>query len=92
MPIDFDPPKNARNIAERGLPFNLIERFDWATAEILEDARRDYGETRFRAAGLIDGDLYMLVYTLRQDKGRIISLRRASRRERKSWRSRFAQT
>ena len=44
MAISFDPAKNARNIAERGLSFERVAELDWATAVVVEDTRRDYGE------------------------------------------------
>ena len=43
MPIAFDPAKNQRNIAERGLSFELVEAFDWSAVQVIEDTRRDYG-------------------------------------------------
>ncbi|WP_347258541.1 BrnT family toxin [Methylocaldum sp.] len=48
MKITFDPAKNARNIAERGLSFECVRNLDWVHAVVLEDTRRDYGERRFR--------------------------------------------
>jgi uncharacterized DUF497 family protein len=32
MKITFDPAKNARNILERGLPFDLVADLEWDTA------------------------------------------------------------
>jgi hypothetical protein len=46
--VTFDPEKNAKNIAERGLSFERVAEFDWDAALIAEDIRRDYGETRLR--------------------------------------------
>jgi uncharacterized DUF497 family protein len=46
MTITFDPRKNARNIAERGLSFDRVEALDWATALITQDTRMEYGEFR----------------------------------------------
>ena len=48
---------------------------------VVEDDRRDYGEPRKRAFGLIDGDYYSLAYTLRGGNVRAISLRRAHEKE-----------
>lgn len=48
MPISFDPRKNERNMAERGLSFELVEEFEWDSALVIEDDRRDYGERRFQ--------------------------------------------
>jgi uncharacterized DUF497 family protein len=41
MAVTFDPEKNARNIAERGLSFERVADLDWETAVIAEDTRRD---------------------------------------------------
>ena len=39
MRITFDTVKNERNIAERGLPFELVAELAWETAIAREDAR-----------------------------------------------------
>jgi len=39
MRITFDPAKNARNIAERGLSFERVTELDWDTAMVAEDTR-----------------------------------------------------
>jgi len=52
---------------------------------IWEDARREYGENRFRAVGETDGDILHVVFTWRGDAVRIISVRRANRRETELW-------
>jgi len=83
MQIEYDPAKNARNIQRRGLPFELALGFDWASADVREDVRRDYGEQRFQATGFIGEHLYRMVFTWRDNRARIISLRRANKRERK---------
>jgi len=81
MAITFDPAKNARNIAERGLPFERVADLDWETAVVIEDVRRDYGEPRLRVMARLDGRLHAAVVTPRGQDLRVISFRRASRRE-----------
>jgi uncharacterized protein len=81
VPISFDPKKNERNIAERDLSFDLVEEFEWNSALVVEDSRKDYGERRFQALGLIDGRLHALVFTPRAGRVHVISLRKANRRE-----------
>ena len=81
MAFTFDPEKSARNVAERGLSFDLVERLEWDTARVVEDTRRDYGETRLQVLALMDGRLYAAVVTPRGEDLRVISFRRASRRE-----------
>lgn len=82
MDIEFDPAKNVRNIAERGLSFELAAEFDFTTALVAVDSRRAYGETRYEAIGWIGHALHVLVFTIRGDVLRVISLRRANKRER----------
>ena len=79
--ISFDPAKNERNIASRGISFLVAELFEWDTALIVEDLRKGYGETRFQALGLIAGRLHAMVFTPRAGKVHVISLRKANRRE-----------
>ena len=86
--IGFDPAKNATNIASRGLPFELVEQMEWATALIQEDTRKAYGERRFQVLGFIGERLHALVFTPREGKVHVISLRKANSREVK----RYAKT
>ena len=81
MNYEWDNDKNLRNMRERGIDFALVEDFEWQNASIGEDTRRNYGERRFRAMGPIDGRLHVLIYTIREETLRIISLRRANKRE-----------
>jgi uncharacterized DUF497 family protein len=80
--ISFDPAKSEANIRRRGLPFELVrDAFDWASAQVIEDTRRDYGERRFRAFGFIGMRLHAVVYTPRAGTMHVISLRKANQRE-----------
>ena len=79
--ISFDPAKSLRNETERGLPFALALDLEWATALIKEDLRKDYGERRFLLLGHIHGRLHAMVFTPRNDKAHVISLRKANARE-----------
>jgi uncharacterized protein len=81
MAITFDPAKNARNIAERGLSLEQVADLDWDTALIIEDTRREYGERRLRVMARLDGRLHAVVVTPRGEDLRVISFRRANRRE-----------
>ena len=85
MQISFDPAKNATNTESRKLPFNLVEQLDWATALINEDTRKAYGERRYQVLGLIGERLHTVVFTPREDKVHVISLRKANSREVKKY-------
>ena len=77
MDISFDAAKNARNIATRGISFEQSLALEWDNALIVADTRRDYGERRYQAFGLIAERLHVLVFTPRARKTHIISLRKA---------------
>jgi uncharacterized DUF497 family protein len=81
MAFTFDPGKSAKNAAERGLPFELVEQIEWTKAEVIEDTRRNYGETRLQVLAPLGGRLYAIVVTPRGEDLRVISLRKASKRE-----------
>ena len=80
--ITFDALKSEANARQRGLPFSLAkDEFDWSTAQVIEDTRRNYGERRYRAIGYIGDRLHAVVYSPRDGALRVISLRKANRRE-----------
>ena len=79
--ISFDPDKSHRNEVAQGLPFSLVLDLDWRSALIKEDTRRNNGERRFQALGLIHGRFHIVVFTTRHDKVHVISLRKANSRE-----------
>jgi uncharacterized DUF497 family protein len=79
--ISFDPAKNARNIETHGISLERAAEFDWTGALNWQDVRRDYGELRFLALGRIGARVHVLVYTRRETRMHVISLRKANRRE-----------
>jgi uncharacterized DUF497 family protein len=81
MRIDFDPAKSERNRKERGLPFERAADFGFADALLAVDERKDYGELRYVALGLLDDRLHVLCFTETQEGIRVISLRKANARE-----------
>lgn len=83
--LEWDDEKLARNVVERGIHFSEAERIDWSTAQTFTDDRIDYGEDRFVTRGLIDGRLHILVFVMRGERMRIISLRKADSRERRNY-------
>ena len=81
MDINFDPAKNQLNIEQRGLAFERVADFDFQTAVFSIDDRFDYGEIRHQALGFIDGRLYALVFAETAGGIRVISFRKANKRE-----------
>ena len=85
MKIDFDPVKNARNIVERGLSFELAVEFDFGSALIRQDIRKPYPEVRLVAFGFLGDRLHVLCFTPIEGGIRVISFRKAHAKERKDY-------
>lgn len=85
MEITYDPAKNATNIEQRGLSFDRVADFDFETALFSVDDRQDYGETRYRGFGYLDGRLHALVFVETENGIRVISFRKANKREVKGY-------
>ena len=77
---EWDNAKNQINREKHSIDFEAINLFNWDTAEIITSDR--HNEIRFAAIGYIADSLYFAVYTIRGNNRRIISLRKASSRER----------
>ena len=81
MEFEWDEAKHAKTLRDRGIGFDDGARIFAGPVLIWEDARREYGEGRFRAVGETNGDILHVAFTWRGDAMRIISVRRANRRE-----------
>ena len=71
--VTWDEDKRRENIERRGVDFGeaaLI--FEGDVVESV-DARRDYGEVRYRALGRVEDQYYMVAYTWRGDNRHIIT-------------------
>lgn len=82
MRYEWDEAKRRANLAKHGVDFAQAADLEWETALTLPDARFGYAEERNATFGFIGDRLYALVWTPRADGAvRIISLRKANRRE-----------
>lgn len=81
MRIEFDPDKDRANRDRHGFSLVLAVELDWDAALIWVDERFDYDETRMIALAPKTGILYYVAFVDRGEVRRIISLRRANRRE-----------
>ena len=79
--FEFDPTKDAANIAKHGLSLAEAATLEMSLARVSIDRRRDYGEERFIAVGPLAGRLHVLIFALRGAVIRVISLRKANARE-----------
>ena len=81
MQIEFDPVKDASNQEKHGVSLALASTLDWEAALVWMDERQDYGELRMVALAPATGVLYCVAFVDREWIRRIISLRKANRRE-----------
>ena len=82
MEFEWDEAKSDACLAGRGFDFAFATAVFGDPGLLVEpDARRDYGEPGFVALGAIEGRVYTVVFTPRAAKVRIISARKANRRE-----------
>ena len=88
MQYEFDPAKDESNLDKHGLSLADAHGFEWDAAVVQEDTRKQYAEPRFQAIGYIDERLHVIVFCLRADSVRVISLRKANKREE----NRYAKT
>ena len=89
MRIAFDPAKDASNQEKHGLSLALASALDWDEALVWIDERCAYGELRVVALAPKTGILYYVAFVDRDDVRRIISLRKANRREVKHYAQSF---
>jgi uncharacterized protein len=83
MEFEWHEAKRRQNLKEHKVDLASVEQFEFESALIIPDDREDYGEERYQALGFIGMSLHMLVFTWRDEKLRVISLRRAEPMERK---------
>lgn len=81
MEITFDLAKNVSNVIKHGISLADAENLEWDTLYATPDTRHAYGEHRMVGIAYIGLRLYVMVYVDRNEVRRIISLRKANRRE-----------
>lgn len=76
---EWDETKRLSNLEKHEIDFSTVEDFEWDDSVVVPSNRQ--GERRFAATGYIGNRLYTLIYTMRGDKIRVISMCKASRKE-----------
>jgi uncharacterized protein len=87
--FEWDEAKSLENLRERGFDFEFATRIFDAPRIEEEDSRKNYGERRIVATGKIEDVIFVVVYTRRGDRRRIISARPAKRKERDDYRKAY---
>ena len=80
--FEWDDEKSRTNLSRHKISFEIAKRVFDDSAMVDElDETMDYGEDRYRAIGLIESRILTVIYTLRDARVRIISARKATRKE-----------
>jgi uncharacterized protein len=86
--LSWNDAKRDATLLDRGLDFADMANFGCDSALTAHHDRRDYSEDRYVSIGRMSDALVVCVWCYRNETTRIISLRKANRRER----SRYEQT
>ena len=81
MRIEFDPAKDVANRAKHGVSLALAVELEWGAALVWVDGRFEYEAWRMIALAPRTDTLYYVAFVDRGEARRVISLRRATRRE-----------
>lgn len=89
MKFQWDDEKSEACFKSRGFDFAYAaSAFADRGRKVREDARFSYGEARYELLGRIEGRIYVVIFTIRAQELRIISARKANRREVKRYEDR----
>src|ERR1700729_968419 len=87
--FEWDERKSQANRRKHGIDFDFAKLVFFDPLRNLEVEGHEHGEIRWRTTGGIDGTLFVVSHTTREEGDieivRIISAREASRRERKEY-------
>ncbi len=85
MQIEYDPNKDRANVRKHKVSLQDASKLEWDMLWAKQDTRYEYGEIRMIGYAPIGHRVFCVVYTDRGDVRRIISLRRATKREVKNY-------
>lgn len=86
MKFEFDPEKSEKNKAKHGIDFDEAQLL-WENPDAIGFPAKSEDEERFALLAVLKGRLWVAFYTLREDRIRLISVRRARKGEKKIYES-----
>jgi uncharacterized protein len=91
MIFEWDENKNNLNIKKHGFDFEDAYIIFNMPMLVISDTREDYGEDRYIGIGILKKAVVVIVYTESTEKDmiRVISLRKATKNERKIYENKF---
>jgi len=82
MQFEWDEYKNAQNVEKHGIDFVKAKDVFADPCAVTVSSKVRHSEERYLAIGIVDDRLITVVFTIRNDRTRIISARRARKNER----------
>jgi uncharacterized DUF497 family protein len=86
MKFEFDPEKSQKNKAKHGVDFDEAQLL-WEDPDAIGFPAKSEDEMRFALLAVLKGRIWVAFYTLREDRIRLISVRRARKGEKKLYES-----
>ena len=80
MEFEFDPEKSGSNNRKHGIDFDTAQAL-WEDPDRLQVPARTQGESRFMLIGRVDNEHWSAIFTPRDGRIRIISVRRSRMEE-----------
>ena len=85
LQYEYDPAKDALNIAKHKISLRDCQYFDWDECVIDISNNSTSAEIRYVVYGFIGNRLFVMVYCIRGKAIRVISLRKANNREKRKY-------
>ena len=86
MTFEFDEQKSKRNKEKHGIDFVEAQRI-WEDPEVVMIPAKTISESRYLLIGKYDNSIWSAIFTLRNQKIRIISVRRSRKNEEEIYKS-----
>ncbi len=91
--FEWNAAKARKNYRDHGVTFDMAKRaFSDPFAVAFIDEREDYGEERCNLPGMVDGQVPNVAYVERSGRIRLISARRAAKKEKDDYFTQNSQT
>ncbi len=84
MEFEFDPEKSLSNLHKHGVDFTQIQAL-WRDPKRIIVPARSTTEPRLAIIGEFEGRIWTCIFTLREERVRIVSARRSRDEERKGY-------
>ena len=85
MLFTCDPNQSRANYFKHGIVLEFAQYLDWTKEVVWQDVRYSYNEVRMSGLVPLEGKVYAVVYVVRAEFTRMISLRKANKREAKHY-------